>query len=154
MSVFDFDSLAAHEGHNVEVVCYRKDGNPDNAVCNAAIECTDCNEVLVSYDNPAADAPDEVLFRVWNDREDSGTDVFALFPYIPATDRFVTSYQHIGQHSGAYYNGCIAHSRPATPAEYADLLAELTDRGYNPRVITRVNRRRMLDAFAALAALV
>ncbi len=88
---------------------------------------------------------DEVIFRVSN--EDGS--VFALFPYNPATDRYVTSYQHVGQHCAADYNGCIASSRPATPEEYADLLQELRDREYNPRVITRAGHRRMLDAFAA-----
>ena len=158
MSVFDFESLLAHAGHNVSVVCYRKDGDPNEPVCNVAIECEDCGEVLLDYDNPAWANPawanpdfDDVVFRVWNkDRHGDCNDVFALFPYIPATDRFVTSYQHVGQRSGAYYDGCIANSRPATPAEYADLLAELIDRGYNPRVITRVNRKRYLAAFVAL----
>jgi len=88
---------------------------------------------------------DEVIFRV---SDDDGS-VFALFPYIPATDRYVTSYQHIGQHCAADYNGCIADSRPAKPEEYAALLQELRDRDYNPRVIVRASRRRMLDAFAA-----
>jgi hypothetical protein len=94
---------------------------------------------------------DEVIFRVWNKVRHGGCDdVFALFPYIPATDRYVTSYQYIGQHCAADYDWCIAHSRPATPAEYADLLAELRGLGYCPRAVTRVNRHRMLDAFAAI----
>ena len=78
-----------------------------------------------------------VIFRVWRER---GTDceVFALFPTLPE-GRYVTSYQHIGQHSAADYGLCIKHSRPAQPAEYADLLEELTRIGYCLRVIRRLS---------------
>lgn len=88
---------------------------------------------------------DEVIFRVSN--EDGS--VFALFPYNPATDRYVTSYQHVGQHCAADYNGCIASSRPATPEEYAPLLQELRRIGYILRIIKRANHDRMRAAFAA-----
>ena len=75
-----------------------------------------------------------VIFRV--DREG---EVFALFPTLAADDcgRHVTSYQHIGQHCAADYQLCIAKSKPATPAQYADLLAELTGRGYCLREVRR-----------------
>jgi hypothetical protein len=68
-----------------------------------------------------------VIFR-WE--RESG--VFALFPELP-TDNYgvyCTAYQHIGQHGSADYALCIAHSRPAKPAEYADLRDELEQRGY------------------------
>lgn len=66
-----------------------------------------------------------ILFRISsNDKK----DVYALFPTLPGTyERHTcTCYQHVGQHSSADYNWCIASSRPATPEEYSDLLKELT----------------------------
>jgi len=73
-----------------------------------------------------------VIFRV--DREG---EVFALFPTLPAYGYYVTCYQHIGQHCAADYGLCINDSRPAQPAEYADLLEELTQIGYVLRVVRR-----------------
>ena len=67
---------------------------------------------------------DIVVFR------HDGETVFALFPFIDHSNGYCTSYQHIGQHSGADYAGCIADSRPAKPEEYADLKAELESIGY------------------------
>ena len=52
-----------------------------------------------------------------------------------------TSYQHIGQHSGADYGLCIRNSRPATRREAAPLLTELRRIGYRPRVLQRASRR-------------
>lgn len=40
------------------------------------------------------------------------------------------SYQTIGQHGAADYNGIIANSKPATPIEYDRLLGELRRIGY------------------------
>lgn len=48
MSAFDFACLYLHVGHNVEVATYEKDG----IVYNVSCECLDCNEVILSYDNP------------------------------------------------------------------------------------------------------
>ena len=45
MSVYDFNSLKDHVGHNIEVVLYGGDRN-------VSVECTTCNEVLLDYDNP------------------------------------------------------------------------------------------------------
>jgi hypothetical protein len=87
-----------------------------------------------------------VVFRM--DREGV---VFALFPDLPADYQgvYCTCYQHIGQHCAADYYGCIRHSRPATPTEFADLLAELTQRGYEMTIKRRASsamhdRRRQL----------
>ena len=75
-----------------------------------------------------------VIFRM--DREGN---VFALFPELPADNYgvYCTCFQHVGQHSSADYYGCIAASRPATPEEYADLAAELRQRGYGLQVRQR-----------------
>jgi hypothetical protein len=83
---------------------------------------------------------DLVIIRVWKGDD---SDVFALFPELPADNagNLCTSYQHIGQHSGADYHGCIGNSRPATAEEAAPLLEELRRIGYNPRVIRRANYR-------------
>lgn len=43
MSVYDYDSLKQHIGHNIVCVSYGNDRN-------VSLECEDCNEVLLSYD--------------------------------------------------------------------------------------------------------
>jgi hypothetical protein len=48
MSAFDFKTLIEHIGHKVEVVIYAR----DEIIYDVAIECEDCNEVLVDYENP------------------------------------------------------------------------------------------------------
>lgn len=85
-------------------------------------------------------AKDPVAIRVWKGDPD---DVFALFPTDPADNygRYCTSYQHIGQHSGADYYHCIRNSRPATKTEARPLLTELRRIGYRPRVLKRAGRR-------------
>jgi len=44
MSVNNFKELYGHIGHKIEVVTY---GNPAQ---NVAIECINCNEVLIDFD--------------------------------------------------------------------------------------------------------
>jgi hypothetical protein len=65
-----------------------------------------------------------------------GDEIVAVFPTIEADPGQATCYAHIGQHSGCsrqwYYE-----TRPAKPAEYADLLAELVDIGYDDLKIYR-----------------
>ena len=51
MAVFDFDSLVEHRGHQIEVNVY---GTPDGGLYNVAVECMDCNEILLDYDNEKA----------------------------------------------------------------------------------------------------
>ena len=82
---------------------------------------------------------DPVIIRVWKGDD---SDVFALLPVLPADNYgdLCTSYQHVGQHSGADYRHCMSNSRPATAAEAADLLAELRAIGYNPRACRRATR--------------
>ena len=81
----------------------------------------------------------EVVFRTWR----KGGTVLALFPGIDAGNGMCQSYEHVGQHGGADYAHCIAQTRPATLAEYAELQAELCARGYDDlRVCRRRPRRR------------
>ena len=91
-----------------------------------------------------------VIFR--KDR-DGWRDVFALFPELPADlgGLHCTCYQHVGQHCVADYEGCIACSDAASPEEYADLMAELKQRGYILNVKRRASwamhdKRRQLAA--------
>lgn len=74
-----------------------------------------------------------VIFRVWR----KGGGVLALFPHIDAGRGLCSSYEHIGQHSGADYALCIRATRPARPKEYADLKRELQGIGYKLRVRQR-----------------
>jgi hypothetical protein len=67
-----------------------------------------------------------VIFRVWRKE---GT-VIALFPDIDG-DGHCSSYEHVGQHSPADYKLVVSKTRLATPEEYADLLKELDQVGYN-----------------------
>lgn len=74
----------------------------------------------------------KVVFRKFKEG-----DILALFPYEHEGRGTVSSYQHIGQHSSADYYHCIHATKPATPEEYAPLLAELTGIGYNLKVAKR-----------------
>lgn len=81
----------------------------------------------------------EMIFR--KDKE----GVFVLMPYDIATlEGHVTTYQHLGQHSAADYNGCIRKSVPATVLEYMDLYNELESLGYNIKIVRRQNYDRYL----------
>lgn len=83
-----------------------------------------------------------VLFRV-----DSG-GVTAVFPTEPGDySGNMTCYAHVGQHSGCSF-GWYLTTRAATPAEYADLKAELESIGYRLKVYRRLTRGHR----AALAA--
>jgi len=75
-----------------------------------------------------------VVFRKWPDG-----DILALFPNLDGGTGNCDSYMHVGQHGGAHYASCISATKPANPAEYADLLAELTSIGYDLKVRQRRN---------------
>ena len=72
-----------------------------------------------------------VIFRKW-----SNGDILALFPDIQDWE-YVMSYEHVGQHGNADYDGCIGQTKPATPDEYQSLAAELTAIGYDLQVRKR-----------------
>lgn len=74
-----------------------------------------------------------VIFRTWIVEGDT----IALFPTIP-WDEFgaeCASYQHIGQHDAADPDSVIQQTRPATPEETEELMAELLSIGYDDLVI-------------------
>lgn len=82
----------------------------------------------------------DVIFR----RDLCDGVVYALFPDEPSDVRgvYCTVYQHVGQHGQADYQMCVGSSRPAKPEEYADLLAELVDIGYDDLRIKQRRTRR------------
>ena len=79
----------------------------------------------------------KVVFRKFKDGE-----VIALFPEIQYNEdrRYCMSYMHIGQHGSANYDLRLC-CKLARPEEYASLLKELEDIGYNLKIQTRVNRK-------------
>ena len=68
-----------------------------------------------------------VVFRKFKDHG----DLVALFPN-EIVDDFgnCNSYQHVGQHGAAAYNGVVYKTVAATPEEYAPLKQELESIGY------------------------
>ncbi len=75
------------------------------------------------------------VFRKW-----PGTgDVIALFPELPADANgwFCDSYEHVGQHGGADYQGVIFQTVAASPAESAALALELKQLGYQLKPLNR-----------------
>lgn len=85
-----------------------------------------------------------VIFRKWKNG-----NIIALFPTIPSdyAGLYCMSYEHIGQHSGAYYFGVLSHTKLAMPEEYADLLNELVTIGYNDFKVYKRQTSKMYDEF-------
>lgn len=54
MSVTNFKDLRAHLGHNIQCVGYSEQDPEKHGlyIMNVAVECEDCNEVLMDFDNP------------------------------------------------------------------------------------------------------
>lgn len=77
-----------------------------------------------------------VIFRKYRDGS-----IIALFPTLPGTLESWTclSYEHVGQHRSAYYDGVIIDTKPAKPEEYKDLFRELKNIGYNLKVYQKSN---------------
>ena len=74
----------------------------------------------------------KVVFRVWGKGHGHTRGaVIALFPEEEAGRGHCNSYEHVGQHGSAEPVGLIQRTKPAKPAEYADLMAELKNIGYN-----------------------
>lgn len=67
-----------------------------------------------------------VVFRKW-----PAGQVLALFPQLKEKGAgMCLSYEHVGQHSGADFVGCMHATTAATPEEYAALKRELERIGY------------------------
>ena len=86
-----------------------------------------------------------VIFRKWPKSE--GGDVIALFPTLVGTmDPYTCeSYEHVGQHGSADPQGVMQATKPAKPAEYADLMAELKSIGYDDLVVYQKLQYRWID---------
>ncbi len=70
-----------------------------------------------------------VLFRI--DRAKTDRQVTAVFPLDDEGDGMMSCYAHIGQHGGCSRAWMHSKTRPATPAEYADLKRELERAPYH-----------------------
>jgi hypothetical protein len=72
---------------------------------------------------------------MWRRKTEHGC--IALFPdeKVDADGYTCSSYEHVGQHGGADYVGVMRRTRPATPAEYDDLAEELSQLGYNLKIV-------------------
>lgn len=79
-------------------------------------------------------------------------DIIALFPQFPGNvaGTFCRSYQHIGQHGAADYGWVIEISEPATEEEYADLLQELRDIGYEDLEVRQRVSQKMIKCRKAM----
>jgi hypothetical protein len=88
----------------------------------------------------------DVIFRVDNTKDFKGT-VYTLFPHEVIDYRgLVSSYQHVGQHSGANYLDCINTSKPATAKQYKALKLELENIGYRFNIVNRQNKTKYYNA--------
>jgi hypothetical protein len=47
MGAYSYEDLRKHIGHKIACVCYGEDGKDPE---NIAVECEDCEEVLIDYD--------------------------------------------------------------------------------------------------------
>ena len=97
----------------------------------------------------ADDVPTPTVFRIYRHGEG-----IALFPTLPADFQgHCLCYQHVGQHGAADHAHVIASTRPATPGEYAELMAELSEIGYMVKPVRRLTRRMDEERRATLARL-
>ena len=80
-----------------------------------------------------------VVFRRWPKSQGGG--IIALFPDIPSdpAGRYCLSFEHVGQHGGADYQGLIRITSPVRESseELENLKEELRGRGYNLKVMHR-----------------
>ena len=79
-----------------------------------------------------------VLFRKTKDKDG---DIVAIFPFTPwnPEDYTIACYMHIGQHGPCTWDWVRQCTKPASDAEFTDLLRELKSVGYDDlRVIRRL----------------
>jgi hypothetical protein len=95
----------------------------------------------------------DIVFRVDTSKDFKGT-VFALFPHEVCDHKGnVTTYQHIGQHSGGDYKACIGFSRLATLEESESLKREMESLGYNINVVKKQNYDKFLKSYKEVRGL-
>lgn len=81
-----------------------------------------------------------VVFRKW--RKGQGEGIIALFPFEAAEQGHCMSYEHIGQHGGADYEGVIKNTNPANTDEYCELKSELEKIGYKLVIKEHISWRK------------
>lgn len=83
---------------------------------------------------------DRVIFYMEKFDHNSDETVMAYFPDIVSSEhgrmKYKTAYSHIGQHSGCAPS-YVRRLKRATPDQYKDLAAELTQIGYNLKILNR-----------------
>lgn len=85
----------------------------------------------------------EVKFRKFKDGQ-----IIALMPHeVCDLKGNVTSYMHVGQHSGADYKGMLAITKRATPTEYEPLLNELESIGYRIKLVQKQFYKKYLESY-------
>jgi len=85
----------------------------------------------------------DVIFRV-----DKDETVFAIFPHSVCTHSgLVTTYEHVGQHSGGDYNRCINKSKLVTEAQFRSLKQEMESLGYNLQIRKKRNYAKYLAEY-------
>lgn len=94
----------------------------------------------------------DIIFRVNTNKKDKGTVsencVFAVFPHeVCDKSGNVTTYQHVGQHSGGDYQHCLTNSRPATEEECKSLKTEMESIGYNINVVKKRNYEKYIKSY-------
>jgi hypothetical protein len=77
---------------------------------------------------------DRIIFRKWK----HNGSIIAILPNNPSNQGFVDMYEHIGQHGEGNYQAVLLQTVPAKPEEYQDLLAELKQIGYRPKIVKRL----------------
>lgn len=77
-----------------------------------------------------------VVFKMTPKDVYSGRECIAFLLDADANRDYIMSYMHVGQHSEATVEFCVA-CRLATPEEYADLKAELETIGYELKICKR-----------------
>ncbi len=86
---------------------------------------------------PEDELPVDVIFRKWKNG-----DIIALFPniFVDTQKTRCQSYEHVGQHAGANYDGILKYSTLASESEYGPLKKELERIGYVLSVKKRWNK--------------
>lgn len=84
-----------------------------------------------------------VVFRKWSDG-----GIIALFPNLPGSPGYCSSYEHLGQHGSADYYYVLSRTTPAKPSEYAPLKRELESIGYTLRVVKRATSGMVREGLA------
>jgi len=80
-------------------------------------------------------------------RKEPDGEILAVFPYEPAHRYdYMMCYSHIGQHGVCTIEYFHMDTRPAREEEHKELEQELIERGYQLRIMKRINWDRYREA--------